>query len=129
MYSVNKGVYPYLSENGYLFARGGGERAYNPAKDDPFNAPSFTVHTQFLRKKGRFAETAKKAKDGQIVIYTFHGVPDKEHHKWVNTDPGQFEACMKYLKDNGYTVIAMRDLAKYVDVKQAIKKVVWGGRT
>ena len=35
----------------------------------------------------------------------------------------EFEKAMKYLKDGGYKVIAMRDLAAYVDVKKAIKLV------
>ena len=44
----------------------------------------------------------------------FHGVPDTAHD-WVNTTKEQFEAYMKYLADNKFTVIALRDLAKYVD--------------
>ena len=30
---------------------------------------------------------------------------------------------MNYLKDNGYTVIAMRDVAKYVDAAKAVKEL------
>ena len=44
----------------------------------------------------------------------FHGVPDRAH-PWVHTPPEQFEAYMKHLAQNGYRVIALRDLAKYVD--------------
>ena len=122
VYSVNKGLYPYMADNGYLFARGGGERAYDPAKDDRYNVPSFTVPKNLFRNKNRFAGIVKKAIPGQVVVLTFHGVPDMEHHRWVNTTPAEFEKAMKYLKDNEYKVIAMRDLAAYVDVKKAIKK-------
>ena len=122
VYSVNKGLYPYMADNGYVFARGGGERTYDPAKDDAFNVPSFTVPKNLFRNKNRFAQTVKKAVPGQAVVLTFHGVPDMEHHRWVNTTPAEFEKAMKYLKDNEYKVIAMRDLAKYVAVKKAIKK-------
>ena len=44
----------------------------------------------------------------------FHGVPDTAHD-WVTTRKEQFEAFMKYLADEKFTVIALRDLAKYVD--------------
>lgn len=54
-----------------------------------------------------------KAKDGKIAVITFHGEPDIKH-PWVNTDPAKFEAYMQHLKDEGCTVIAMRDLAKYL---------------
>jgi len=47
-------------------------------------------------------------------VLTFHGVPDVKH-PWVNTDPAVFRRYMKYLKDNKYTVVAMRDLAKFAD--------------
>ena len=55
-----------------------------------------------------------QARDGKIAVLCFHGVPALEH-PWVNTDPDDFEHYMKYLKDEGCTVIAMRDLAKYVN--------------
>jgi hypothetical protein len=47
-------------------------------------------------------------------VLQFHGVPDRAH-PWVHTPPEQFEAFMKSLSENGYKVIAMRDLLKYVD--------------
>ena len=43
-----------------------------------------------------------------IPILTFHGVPDIEH-PWVNTDPEKFKSYMKYLKDNDFKVMALRD--------------------
>jgi beta-mannosidase len=58
--------------------------------------------------------TVEKAKSGKIAVLAFHGVPDLDH-PWVNTDPAVFAKYMKYLHDNGYKVIALRDLAKYVD--------------
>ena len=91
-----------------------------PDQDNPFNTPSFAVHDGFLKNKDSFANAAKQAIAGQVVILTFHGVPDIEH-PWVNTKPADFEACMAYLKDNGYSVIAMRDLSRYVDVDRAAR--------
>ena len=37
---------------------------------------------------------------------------------WVNCKPDDFKKYMQYLKDEGCTVIAMRDLGKYVDPKK-----------
>ena len=55
-----------------------------------------------------------KAKDGKITVLCYHGVPAIEH-PWVNTDPEVFKEQLQFLKDHGCTVIAMRDLRKYVD--------------
>ena len=60
----------------------------------------------------------QQASPGRIVVLTIHGVPDLVH-PWVNTPPELFERYMRYLKGNGYTVIAMRDLARYVDAAKA----------
>ena len=32
----------------------------------------------------------------------------------VSTEPERFDEYLSYLKDNGYTVIALRDVAKYL---------------
>ena len=55
-----------------------------------------------------------QARDGKIAVLCFHGVPALEH-PWVNTDPQEFKEYMNYLKDQKCKVIAMRDLANYVD--------------
>ena len=120
-YSLNTALYPVLAEKGYLFARGGGERPYVPTTDNRFNTPSFAVHDKSLAKKDSFANAAKQATGGRVVIFTFHGAPDLEH-KWVNTEPARFEECMAYLKENNYTVLAMRDLARYGDASKAPSK-------
>ena len=55
-----------------------------------------------------------QAENGKITVLCFHGIPAIEH-PWVNTDLKDFEKDLQDLKDEGCTVIAMRDLAKYVD--------------
>jgi len=126
MYRVNKEFLPVMSGKGYLFGRGGnprfaGERAYDPTLDNPFNTPSFSFHDTALKNKDSFANAAKQATPGKIVVFTFHGVPDLEH-PGVGTEPARFEECMQYLKDNNYTVIAMREMANYVDAVKAAKQ-------
>jgi len=61
-----------------------------------------------------FKRVVAEAKKGKIVVLQFHGVPDTAH-PWVNTPPEMFRQYMQYLKDNGYRVIAMRDLIPYFD--------------
>jgi len=46
-------------------------------------------------------------------VLTIHGVPDYAHD-WVNTPPELFAGYLRFLQDNYYTVIALRDLKKYV---------------
>ena len=61
-----------------------------------------------------FKKVVAGARDGKVVVLQFHGVPDTVH-PWVNTPPEMFRQYMLYLKQNGYRVIAMRDLLPYFD--------------
>jgi len=135
VYVVNPLLFNGLRTEGYTFARGGHERAYRPTVDHPFDTPSFTFHDdRDTRSPNAFVDAANEAKNGRIPIITFHGVPDYEHPS-VGLEPARFEKMMRYLKDNGFTTIAMRDLATYVDVKKAHQVLgfrrteEWGGVT
>jgi len=135
VYVVNPLLFSGLRTDGYTFARGGHERAYRPTVDHPFDTPSFTFHDdRDTRSPNAFVDAANEAKNGRIPIITFHGVPDYEHPS-VGLEPARFEKMMRYLKDNGFTTIAMRDLATYVDVKKAHQVLgyrrteEWGGVT
>jgi len=121
----NSKVLEVLEERGYLFARRGVApefpysdsgnigAAYDPSEDHPYLLPS-TGHPGAGWKFEDFVWTLEQAKNGKIAVFTFHGAPATPHW-WVDTKPEDFERYMKYLHDNDYTVIAMRDLAKYVD--------------
>lgn len=100
-----------LEEKGYLFAREGHNRAYDPAKDDPLLIPSVSLSGGKMQP---FLDALKEAKDGHIMVFTYHGIPEKTH-PWVNTPPEVFEQQMKYLADNHYTVIGVHDLVRYID--------------
>ena len=54
-----------------------------------------------------------QASPGKIVVLQFHGVPDLSH-PWVHTSPELFRAEMNYLKRQGFQVIALRDLGRYL---------------
>lgn len=120
IYTVGTQLFPMLSDRGYLFARSGGrnDRPYSPLVENPFETPSFTIVVNTPLET--FTSAAKRATRGRISIFTFHGVPDVEH-PGVGVEPARFEEMMKYLKDNKYNVIAMRDIARYVDAKKAAK--------
>ena len=64
-----------------------------------------------------FVWAVEQAKDGKIAVLTFHGVPALEH-PWVNTPPDDFNVYMDFLHDHGFTVIALRDLSKYIEFKE-----------
>lgn len=98
-----------LAERGYAFARAGGSLPYDPAKDDPRAIPSVSTTGADL---ARLAPLLSQARNGKIVILTSHGVPDVAHPH-VTTSPEAFERLLQYLRDEHFTVIAMRDLARY----------------
>lgn len=111
-YQTSEAAVALLRERGYRFARAGGARAFDPATDEPLTLPqAFDGKPESTLEQ--FQAAVAQARDGRIAVMTFHGVPDIKH-PWVNTDPAKFEAYMQHLKDEGCTVIAMRDLAKYL---------------
>ncbi len=118
-YIINTKFYPLLNEWGYLFARGGYGRVYRPAVDHPLDVPSFAVGGVGMNMEG-FISAVQQATAGRVAVLCFHGTPDLEHAA-VGTDPDLFEDMVDYLKDNHYKVIAMRDLAEYIDTEKAAK--------
>jgi peptidoglycan/xylan/chitin deacetylase (PgdA/CDA1 family) len=118
-YSLSLPVIKILQEKGYLFSRAGGSRPYDPTTDHPLLIPSWAMNST---NKPLIMDALKEARDGKIVVLTIHGVPDAEH-PWVNTTPEMFEEYLKFLHDNHYKAVALRDLAKYIRVNEAIKSI------
>lgn len=121
--AMTPAAFSILRKHGILFARRGGSPEYpydegrgfalERGKDHPLMIPS----AGDARPKWSlpdFTRAAEQARDGRIAVLQFHGVPDTAHD-WVSSSQQNFEAYMKYLKLEGYTVIALRDLQKYVD--------------
>lgn len=108
---VNPEAFPVLERNGYQFARIGSDIAYDPAIHPPLMVPSFACHGE---DPAVFYRAVEQARDGRIAVLMFHGVPEFTH-PWVHTSPQQFERYMEYLAAEGFTVIAMRDVARYVN--------------
>ena len=114
-YETHPDALQILTQRGYLFARAGEDRTYHPFLDNPLLIPSFS--TTGTDKK-RVLNALKQARDGEIVVLTVHGVPDYAHPH-VTTPPELFEAYLDYLRENRYTVVAMRDLAQFIDPGKA----------
>ena len=106
-----------LEQKGYLFARGGEGRPYDPATYDRRLIPTcgnwgVLDNDQFPppgNTMDYFGSTVQSARDGKIVVLTFHGVAGMD-----DPENSPFKGYLDYLKENDYTVIAMRDLAKYI---------------
>ena len=115
-----------LDELGFRFARRGGAPeypyengdgfAYEPGRDHPLLLPS-AGDARPAWTLANFTRATSQAANGKIAILQFHGVPDLEH-PWVHTPRERFEEYMKYLHDERFTVIALRDLARYVNWRQ-----------
>ena len=106
---ARRGVYPEYSDTG----RGARGPAYDPRADHPllipttgYAGPEWTIDD--------LAWAVDQARDGRIASICFHGVPLRRYH-WVSTELDVFAVYMQYLADAGCTVIACRDLARYVD--------------
>ncbi len=116
---------PVLQAAGIRFARRGSEPevpyaagggvAYEPGADHPLLIPT-TGDARPTWTLENLQRAVAHARGGRIAILQFHGVPDGEH-PWVNTPQERFEDYMAWLHREGYKVIALRDLATYIDEK------------
>ncbi len=121
--AIHLDALPVLQRLGIRLARRGGapERpyeggrgfAFEPGVDHPLLIPSagdarpdWTV--------ADFKRAVRQARHGKVAVLQFHGVPDNEH-PWVHTPPALFIQYLDYLQRNGYRVIALRDLAQFLD--------------
>ncbi len=124
--AIDPDAIPALAQLGFRFARRGGAPehpydegngfAYEPGRDHPLLLPS-AGDARPIWTLENLKRATSQAANGKIAILQFHGAPDVEH-PWVHTPPERFAEYMKYLHDEGFRVIALRDLAKYVDWKQ-----------
>jgi peptidoglycan/xylan/chitin deacetylase (PgdA/CDA1 family) len=113
-----------LESRGYLFGRRvihpefppGVTReglVYDPAVNDPYLIPTYGLVNDSWTLE-HFAEVVAKATAGRAVVLGFHGIPDPAN-PGLSTSPPHFERLMEHLAAGGYHVVAMRDLARWVD--------------
>lgn len=120
---VDLDALPILKELGVQFARRGGMPEYPYEKGGGVAYEPGLDHALLIPSAGDarpdwtpsdFKQAVEQAEFGRIAVLQFHGVPDLDH-SWVSTPVAKFERYMQYLAENEFTVIAMRDLARYVD--------------
>jgi peptidoglycan-N-acetylglucosamine deacetylase len=102
----SKAAAELLHKRGYSSARTCEAKAYVPGRDDPFFLPAYAIGGTDTTA---FYNALKNQKDGELVVFLFHGVPDHAH-EWVNTPEDVFLKYMEYLHRNKYRVIAMKDV-------------------
>ncbi len=125
----SRGAIEVLAEKGFVFARAGappgfaakleikGMGARGPVYDPVVDHPLLVPTTGCSGPDWGFDDlvwAVDQARGGKITVLCFHGVPDLDH-PWVHTDPAAFVKYMATLDDAGCTVIAMRDLIRYVN--------------
>ncbi len=129
--TYNRTSMELLKEHGYRFARrghfpeyanlayGGRGPAYDPKKHHPLLIP-----TTLMPGPGTgwedFVWAMEQARDGKICVFTFHGTPDR--YPLCSTPPDTFRRYMNYLKDQGCTVITMRDLVKSMSTPRRTRR-------
>ena len=115
--------YPILDDLGIKLARSGGAPEYTYDKGRGFAYEPGLDHPLLIPSAGDarpgwtlddFERAVSLARCGKIAVIQLHGVPDTGIYR-VNTPEPLFESYLKYLADNGYHVVALRDLARYVD--------------
>ncbi len=121
--AIAPGALPILRKHGIHWARRGTEPeyaykegqgiGYQPGLDHPLLIPT-AGDARPDWEMADFVRAVERATRGRIAVLQFHGVPDLAH-PWVHTPPDKFESYMQALAKGGYHVMAMRDLAKYVD--------------
>jgi len=121
--ALTQKAFATLRAHGIQFARRGGAPefpyeggrgvALEPGADHPLWIPSAGDARPDWTLEN-FIAAAEQAVPGRVAVMQFHGAPDTAH-SWVNTPLENFSAYMNYLATNEYQVIALRDLAKYVD--------------
>jgi len=122
-----------LVAQGYLTARravspeyplhesGGPGPNYEPSEDDPFLIPGAYVRGNLSSSDQEFEEVLSRARKGSICVLIYHGVPDVHSH--CSTSVELFTKDMNYLKNNGFTVISVRDLSNYIDLTKRPKDI------
>lgn len=121
--AITPEAFNILKEHGIKFARRGGAPeypydtgqgvAYEPGIDHPYLIPSAGDARPSWQLDDFIRSVEKSGKD-HIAVLQFHGVPDTAHD-WVSSPINKFESYLRYLALENFTVIALRDLGKYVD--------------
>ncbi|MBE6359171.1 MAG: polysaccharide deacetylase family protein [Lentisphaerae bacterium] len=98
-----------LPEFGIRAARTTELGLWDKAKTDPMRVPCFAVSENDENNFYAAVELANEDENCAVTIL-YHGVPDLAH-PWCNTPEDMFAKHMKYLADNDFCVISMKDFS------------------
>lgn len=99
-----------LKRKGYLCSRSGNDRPYRPTEDSIWSIPSFGITD---KTEALFDQALSLAVKGEIVIFTFHGVPDFNHPA-CTTSPEAFRRMMAALHQTGLPVVSLKSLVECI---------------
>jgi peptidoglycan/xylan/chitin deacetylase (PgdA/CDA1 family) len=97
-----------IKEMGYQFARAGGAQYYKVNEDSKLAIPSYTVISSDKYKE-RTMKALQDLKGEDVLVLTFHGVPDVLDPDY-STSIDFLKEILQYLKEKKFKVIAMRNL-------------------
>ncbi len=98
-----------LPEFGLRWARTTEHKIWDLRQIDPMRLPCFSV-TENNESDFYTAVNLAEESDCCAPVLLYHGVPDI-HHPWCNTPEEMFAVHMKYLAENNFRVISMRQFA------------------
>lgn len=97
-----------LKEMGYQFARAGGAKYYKANEDLKLDIPSYTVISSDKYKE-RTMKALQDLKGDDVLVLTFHGVPDLLHPDY-STSMDFLKEILEYLKEKKIKVVSMKNL-------------------
>jgi peptidoglycan/xylan/chitin deacetylase (PgdA/CDA1 family) len=100
-----------LKKRGYKYARAGGSKLYNASTDSLLAIPSYTVISSDKHFEG-VIKALKGLKEGEVIVLTFHGVPDILDPDY-STTVESLKEILQLIKENKYEVVAMRNLENH----------------
>ncbi|WP_163411490.1 sialate O-acetylesterase [Flavobacterium ajazii] len=103
--TISQGI---LKKRGYKYARAGGSTLYDIAEDSRLAIPSYTVASTD-KLEVRVKTALQNLKQGDIIVLTFHGVPDVVHPDY-STSVEFLEELLQYIKEKDFQVVAMRNI-------------------
>ena len=125
---------------GYKYARGGCDKVtpyhnyqegafgggFDLVWDNQFNIPSSLFGKNFGFNE--FVDSLNLIKENEVGVYCIHGLTGDGHiggalDGFTDVSQEDFELCLRHLHNNGYKVIALRDMADYFDFHIGKKQV------
>ncbi len=100
-----------IEKLGYLFGRAGSSSIYDPKTDYKLAIPSYTMGSSD-KLRARTLNALHNLKDGEILVFTIHGVPDLIHPDY-STRPSELREYLDYMKEHKFKVIAVSELIEY----------------